>query len=127
MRFVVCLVLSGIVLAGCARSRSKQTPAQFGSLTEATAPIGSANPNSKLIITPETSFVGKVVQVNNNARFAILNFPLGIMPGADQRLNVYRRGLKVGEVKVTGPRQDDNTVADITNGEVQAGDDLRGD
>jgi hypothetical protein len=42
------------------------------------------------------------------------------------RLNVYRHGLKVGEVKITGPQQEDNTVGDIASGEVEVGDELRG-
>jgi hypothetical protein len=40
-------------------------------------------------------------------------------------MNVYRRGLKVGEVKVTGPQRDDNIVADITAGEAAVGDEVR--
>ncbi|MDB6064610.1 MAG: hypothetical protein JWR26_818 [Pedosphaera sp.] len=88
-------------------------------------PVYPNDPGQKFIVTPETMLVGKVVRVNENARFAVLNFPVGNMPSRDQRLNVYRRGLKVGEVKVTGPQQDDNTVADILNGEAQPGDELR--
>ncbi len=88
-------------------------------------PTNAPPDNPKFIVTPETTPVGKVVRVNDNARFAVLNFPVGTMPGMEQRLNVYRHGLKVGEVKVTGPQQDDNTVADIVTGEVQVGDELR--
>jgi hypothetical protein len=69
--------------------------------------------------------MGRVARVNENARFAVITFPVGMMPAKDTRLSVYRRGLKVGEVKVTGPQQQDNTVADIVNGEVQPGDELR--
>jgi len=69
--------------------------------------------------------VGKVVRFNSEGRFVVLNFPIGHLPGVDQRLNVYRQGLKVGEVKVTGPQRDDNTVADIVAGEAQVGDEVR--
>lgn len=44
-----------------------------------------------------------------------------------KRLNVYRNGLKVGELKVTGPQRDNNTVADIVAGECQVGDEVRED
>ena len=47
------------------------------------------------------------------------------MARRDQRLDVYRGGLKVGELLVTGPQQGDSTVADITAGEAQKGDEVR--
>jgi hypothetical protein len=100
-------------------------PATTGAMAGPASTNSSAG-DQKFIVTAETMLVGKVVRVNENARFAVLNFPVGTMPGVQQRLNVYRRGLKVGEVKVTGPQQDDNTVADVVNGEVQVGDELRG-
>jgi hypothetical protein len=78
-----------------------------------------------VIITPEMGLAGKVVSVNAGARFVVLTFPIGQMPALERRLNVYRRGLKVGEVKITGPQRDDNTVADVLAGEAQAGDEVR--
>ena len=79
----------------------------------------------KLIVTPETALIGKIAAVNANAKFAVLNFPVGHLPSMEQRLNVYRNGLKVGEVKITGPQRDDNTVADIVAGESKIGDEVR--
>ena len=69
--------------------------------------------------------MGKVAVVNTPARFVVLNFPLGKMAAVDQRLNLYRRGLKVGEVKVTGPQREDNIVADLVAGEAEVGDEAR--
>jgi hypothetical protein len=107
------------MLAGCAGTKQKQS-------RDAASSASSAKGNNpKVIVTPETVLVGKVVRVNANARFAVLNFPVGTMPTPGQQLNVYRQGLKVGEVKATGPQQDDNVVADIVNGEAQVGDELR--
>jgi hypothetical protein len=40
-------------------------------------------------------------------------------------MNLYRRGLKVGEVKVTGPAREDNIVADLVAGEAEVGDEAR--
>ncbi len=94
----------------------------------ATQPPQTATPKPetpKVTITPETGLQGKVVSVNANLRFVVLNFPIGRMAAIDQRFNVYRDGQKVGEIKVTGPQQDDNIIADITSGEVQAGDEVR--
>lgn len=62
-----------------------------------------------------------------NPKFAVLTFPFGNVPEAGQFLNVYRGGEKIAELKVTGPRRDINTVADIVSGEVQVNDEVRAD
>ena len=38
---------------------------------------------------------------------------------------VYRDGLKVGEVKISGPTRDNNTVADLISGVANKGDEVR--
>ena len=98
------------------------TPPRAGSPA---APAGASTTNQALIVTPESAPVGKVVGVNGPGRFVVLNFPLGKMAAVEQRLNLYRRGLKVGEVKVTGPQREDNIVADLVAGEAEAGDEAR--
>lgn len=60
-------------------------------------------------------------------RFVVMDFPVLKMPAVDQRLNVYRNGQKVGEVKVTGPRQETVIAGDITSGEARVGDEVRAD
>ena len=52
-------------------------------------------------------------------------FAVGQMPMLEQKLNVYRGGLKTGEVRITGPQRDDNIVADIVVGDAAAGDEVR--
>ena len=76
-------------------------------------------------MTPENALVGKIVYVNTPGMFAVMTFPVGHMPVIGQRMNVYRSGLKVGEVKVSGPQYDENIVGDIVTGESQAGDEVR--
>ena len=76
-------------------------------------------------MTPDTQLIGKISRVNVDGRFVVMTFPIGHLPRLDQRLNVYRRGLKVGEIHVTGPQLDDNVVGDIGAGEAQAGDEVR--
>jgi hypothetical protein len=120
MRFLV--VLAGVlVISGCAGKRNSQSqdPARVGA--------GTNSANQKLVVTPATALVGRVVQVNTAGRFVVLNFPLGRMPVLEQRMNLYRSGLKVGEVKITGPQDDDNIVADLLTGDSQVGDQARGD
>jgi hypothetical protein len=139
MKCVVYVLAAGLITTGCRSPGVKQSTdagpvwpdvpgmspgiASVASTTNTPHPINT--PHQDLIVTPAATSKGKVMRVNESARFAVLNFPIGTLPAMGQRLDVYRHGLKVGEVKVTGPQQDDNTVADITNGEAQEGDELR--
>ncbi len=129
MRLSVSLVLVAL-LSGCSLwpwQNKSEAPVAAKSTPATNAVVAEKNGKDKLIVTPETLPVGKVVRVNETARFAVLNFPIGNMPQPQQMMNVYRRGLKVGEVKVTALRQDNNTVADIVKGEAQIGDEIRVD
>lgn len=83
--------------------------------------------NRNLVVTPGRATTGRVASVNAAGRFVVLTFPLGTMPAQDHRLNVYRGGLKVGEVKITGQPLDVNVVADMIAGESQVGDEVRED
>jgi hypothetical protein len=112
-RFVFSsLVVATVLLSGCTLFKRKPAP-----------PAVVAPPVA--IVTPDSSLTGKVVSFNTTARFVVLNFPSHQMPNKGQQLFLYRAGLKVGEVKVTGPQNDDNIVADLVSGEVKAGDDVR--
>jgi hypothetical protein len=55
----------------------------------------------------------------------VLGFTVGQMPKQDQGLFLYRDGMKVGEVKITGPQRENNIVADLVTGEAQVGDEVR--
>lgn len=115
MRCVASLLLGGFIITGCASHKA----GAGASKTESQA-------TEKIIVTPDVSPSGKVLQVNESSRFAVLSFPIGTVPPVGQMLNAYRRGLKVAELKVSGPQADENTVADITKGEVRPGDEVRG-
>jgi hypothetical protein len=80
---------------------------------------------TNLIVTPAEGIAGKVVSVNSVGKFVVLSFPLAQMPAFEHQLNVYRRGLKVAELKVTGPKLDDTIVADVVQGNAEVGDDVR--
>jgi len=117
MKFVVCLFSAGLIVTGCAHHQDADTAARDKK------PV---KPVAKMIVAPDHAIVGKVKKLNENARFVILNFPIGTVPQAGRMLSVYRGGLKMGEVRITGPQQDDNTVADITAGQAIEGDEVRG-
>ena len=123
---LMVILLFALSLSGCAGKKGAGRPANaqpvFGTLT---APASKSATTQALIVTPENALVGKVALVNPAGHFVVLNFPLGKMAAVDQHLSLYRRGLKVGEVKVTGPVREDNIVADLVAGEAEVGDDAR--
>ena len=80
---------------------------------------------SKRTVTPDAAFAGKIVTYNDAGRFVVMSFPLGHLPKNDRPMFVYREGLKVGELKVTGPQLEENIVADLVAGEARPGDEVR--
>ena len=127
MRWVHLIALGAGLLAGCAHDKpSGNGNAAVPSRTQGVSVAGGTN-HSGLIVTPGGPLKGRIASVNAAARFVVLSFPLGALPAVEKRLNVYRGGLKVGELKVTGPQRDYNTVADIVTGECLAGDEVRDD
>jgi hypothetical protein len=123
LRFVriwVMAVLAGLLAcSSCARSK-------VGGRSGANADLrDEAEPKSKPIVTPVTAHNGRVARLNAAGQFVVLSFAVGYLPTTDQNLNVYRAGLKVGEVRVTEWRRDENVVADIVAGEAQPGDEVR--
>lgn len=122
----LALLVVALALAGCSARRATPTNATPGrQATPPNAIIGRTNAG-QVIVTPAPGTVfGRIAHVNASDRFAVLTYPIGRVPPVGKRLSVYREGLKVGELKVTGPQHDPNTVADITAGEARAGDEVR--
>jgi len=69
--------------------------------------------------------VGVSRRFNAQAKFAVINFPLGQLPANDTRLSIFHAGMKAGEIKITGPAQESFTVGDIVSGSAQEGDEVR--
>jgi hypothetical protein len=103
--------LVGMLAAGCASKKMVPPPADV-----------TVSPP---IVTPDNSLTARVASYNSVGRFVVLSFPVGQMPRLDQTLFLYRGGLKVAELKVTGPQNDNNIVADLVTGDAQAGDEVR--
>lgn len=115
MRFVLIAILMVVgLLCGCKskEARAKQKP-----------PYTRVTPVQKGPI--ETVLIGKVRSVNERAGYVILSFPIGRMPLIDQKLFIYRDGVKVGVVRVTGPQMDTNIAADIVEGNAKVDDEVR--
>jgi hypothetical protein len=107
------LLLVVTLVNGCARFEHQPKAAKA---TPAAAPA---------LVTPDNSLTARVVSYNSAGRFVVLGFSVGQMPGLEQGLFLYRNGIKVGEVRVTGPQRDNNIVADIVTGEARVGDEVR--
>jgi hypothetical protein len=128
------LLVGLVVCIGCAGAKTgKPTPVYdeagvggpFPPPESKPGPKRGDNKPAELIVTPENSLTGKVVRYNDAGRFVVLDFPLGRPPAADQRMFVYRRGLRVGEVKISTWQRENLIVADLTTGEAQEGDEVR--
>jgi hypothetical protein len=111
--FALLALLLALATSGCSWFHHK--PAAAKPAVAGPAPI----------VTPDYSLAAKVVSVDTVGHFVVMNFPSNQMPKLDQTLFLYRNGLKAGEVRVTGPQQDSNIVADITSGDAQVGDTVR--
>lgn len=128
MRLAIFILLSALIFTGCAQPRptggkntstAKASPAQ-ALLVESTNASG-------VIVTPGTATNGKIMLVNASSGYVVVSYPLGQLPAADSRLQVYRKGLKVGEIKVDGRQRDNNLIADVLTGECQVGDEVKKD
>jgi len=110
---LLTVLLVAFLATGCAWLKPKSSAAK-----PAAAP-------AKVVVTADLSLGAKVVSVNKVGRFVVLNFPAGDLPKVPQTLYLYRAGLKIGAVKITGPQQGNNIVADLISGEARDGDTAR--
>ena len=122
MRWDYLLGIAVVGFLGCARKQAEPWAHP--------APVEAAPKPSTLIVTPTEARTGRITTVNATARYVVITYPVGVpLPAPERRLNVYRAGLKVAEVKVGGDnpreRRDVNVAADIMAGECQVGDEVR--
>ena len=115
---LMILLLAGMLMTGCRLwPWHKQHPQPAPTPTPRT---------SQTVVKPDNSLTARVSRYNADARFVVLSFPVGELPKLDQTLFLYRNGLKVAEVKITGPQDENNNiVADLITGDAQVGDEVR--
>ena len=106
------LLLAGLLANGCVSHSAKKAPAP-------------APRPPQTVVAPDNSLMARVASYNASGRFVVLSFPVNQMPRLDQTLFLYRNGLKVAEIKVTGPQRDNNIVADLVSGGALVGDEVR--
>jgi Ni/Co efflux regulator RcnB len=136
MRLFLLLALVACLATGCASRKQDQSDqdrfqpkAARGQKRPATRPEEQRGTNRTTTEKPPVTVIqspgGTVASVNRALRFVVLDFSIHSLPPVDQRLNLYREGRKVGEVKVTGPARDTTIAADILTGEATIGDEAR--
>ena len=113
--------MCAVLPSGCSLFHKNTPPAPAASARSAPAVRPTSQPS--LIVAPTTS--GKVASINAQARFAVLVFPIGAVPPPDTRMVVYHGDAKIGEIRITGPTQENVTVGDIVVGTAQVDDDVR--
>jgi hypothetical protein len=116
------LVLSS---TGCIFGRKHKQPPPPPVVDLSTGASVTPASTNTFLVTPDLSIVGRVVRVNQSLRFVVLSFPIGQTPNTGVRMNVFRRNVIVGEVRVTDQQRDNNAIADIVLGDAQDGDEVR--
>jgi hypothetical protein len=110
-----CLMLAAV--AGCFGGRGTSAPSR---------PVTQLQPEQ---VEPAPSQFGprpaKIVSVNPELQFVVIDFSSRVMPPVGTRLNVYRGDKSIGAVQITEPVRARLATADIVRGEVRVGDEAR--
>ena len=113
-RILVCLCLL-TVAAGC----PKRGP----------SPGDSGVPDAKKPYEPAPSQFGpapaKVTLVRADLKFVVIDFSSLVMPPVGTKMRVFRDGKRIGEVQITEPVRMRAATADILEGDLQVGDEVR--
>jgi hypothetical protein len=123
IRFSPILLL--FVWVGCATSKDADTwktvPAKQKSAKQAAAAVAPEAP-PKTRILPLNA---RIISSKADLRFVLIDFTNSRRPALEERLNVYRLGQKVAEVKVSGPFLNTTVAADVLAGEAKYGDEVK--
>jgi hypothetical protein len=67
----------------------------------------------------------RIVSLNPDQNFVVIDFTSRIIPAVGTRVNIYRNGKWVGAAQITEPVRAQFATADIVEGEVHIGDEAR--
>lgn len=90
---------------------------------EARPATATTNPASPAAVVLPAS--GRVHTVNAGLRFVVIDYTLGGTPALQSLLDVFRGSERVGQVRLTGPERNGFVAADVTEGFLQVGDEVR--
>jgi hypothetical protein len=123
MHWLPTCLLAGVLGVGC----STAPDARKTSSQKADPKSGKVAPPPGPEISPVNALSGRVMLVNGPLKYIVAEGTLGRLPTAEQVLNAYRDGQRVGEVRVSQQARGANFTADILQGELRVGDTLRSD
>jgi hypothetical protein len=67
----------------------------------------------------------RIVSANPEHKFVVVDFTSQVMPEAGTLLNAYRGGKRIGAVRITEPVRAPFATADVVEGDLRVGDDIR--
>lgn len=105
MWLAMTLVLMGTAAGGCRGGKKSGRTAGGTDVT-----------NGAPVLRPIDASVGRVIQVNERLRFAVLDYTLSQMPPPGTRLILYRATNRVGVVRLSGWRNVATVAADFVEG-----------
>jgi hypothetical protein len=109
INFAAALFFLGCAGSGSTAKRTSPAPANVH-LEPAPQELGATTP--------------KVVSVNGEQKFAVVDFGSQSVPEAGTLLNIYRGGKRVGAVRITQPIRAPLATADVVEGAARLGDDI---
>jgi hypothetical protein len=118
-----------VVLAGC-RTQSPTAPEPPGLPASSPTIASNAAESSRTgDAAGEVASIirGRIVSRNDPVRFVVVELIFSPVPEVGRRLDVYRGGTKVGELRASRWNRGALVVADIIHGDAQPGDDVRAD
>jgi hypothetical protein len=104
------------LFSGCLGS-GKTAPARTAS-----AP---ASPRTEPVPLELGSPPARIVSMNPDLAFVVIDFASRPVPAVGTKVNVYRGDKKVGVVRITEPVHAPLATADIVEGQIRAGDEAR--
>ena len=96
----------------------------FTGCLESTTP-GHGNLKAGPAPTPLGPAAARIVSLNPEHKFVVIDFASRVMPAVGTRVTIYRDGKRVGAVRITEPVRAQLATADIVEGEVYVGDEAR--
>ena len=99
-------------------------PARTPDTKSSAPPAGGNTPSSEAKPKPAQASA-KVVMVNAELKFVVLEFSTGEVPTVGSQITLYRGKDRVATVKATEPMKPPLVTADILDGEPRKGDEVR--
>lgn len=117
MRLVFQLIILIGLCAGCSHLKPKH-PHEAAGKTKSTQP-------APIAVVPVEFPSGKIVSVNAELRYVVVDFGVGRAPTANEHLDIYRQSQKVGELKISQQSRSNLFAADIVAGDARVGDEVK--